>query len=84
MSLTRSARAERNRILGIYEKAVGETCQMILMSGWNKLPQHQRRHAKAVAQAFEWTTDALRRALAETLPDDVESVPDELRARHER
>jgi hypothetical protein len=76
--LSRSAKAERNRIIRIYCQAVGETARTILMSGWNQLTPHQRRQAKAVARAYEYATDALKRALEETNPDPDRHISKEL------
>ena len=79
--LTKSARAERDRILRIYERAVVETCHAILQSGWNKLTPYQRKKQASVAKAFEHATECLKRALTETLPEGRESVADELKER---
>jgi len=71
MMMTDSGRAvqqERDRIVEIHRAAVMETVRMTLGAGMPGGTPHERQKARWILKGFEMATNALRRAIDETLP----------------
>ena len=68
MGLTKSAMKERQRIINIHNQAAMETVQTILASGLPGNTKAERQKARWIAKGFEHATNALNRAIDETLP----------------